>query len=531
MEFKMNKKISILALILSLSFTACQVSDFENAYTDPSKIAVSSVEKQFTGFLQANKNFVLPDYRNYFVVLRVTSNRYSQAVGWVNGENQYVPGSAAIEDKWNNFYQTLAQYRELEKIYNNAPEAEKADKRIYMIAANTYLYDDLQKMVDLHGDLPFNEAGKLSQNGGDYGNSYAKYDKAEDLYKQMLDNLKTYADELSTISVKTGISAGFRTQDYVLKGDITAWRRYVNSLRLRMLTRVSASSTFSGRSKTEIAEILGNASKYPVVTSNAENIQITVSDLNTPIHSKTFRTGLEDWNGNVASKKIIDHLRGNDDPRLRFLFEPGADAKGSYTGLNQMDNESKQTADIASNTIAIYNRSTLSRNQFFPGVIINAAEVSLLAAEYYLGAGNDAAAKTHYERAIRQSAEFYNNMRKISNDNTVAAPADVTATELDAYIAKDAISWDKATNAAAKIKLIAEQKWIHFNVVQAYENWSETRRLDALGLTFWVDNSNNQKTPPTRWYYPGVEQNFNGPNYESVKANDKLDSRIFWDIK
>jgi hypothetical protein len=294
---------------------------------------------------------------------------------------------------------------------------------------------------------------------------------------------------------------------------------------------VSASSTFSGRSKTEIAEILGNASKYPVVTSNAENIQITVSDLNTPIHSKTFRTGLEDWNGNVASKKIIDHLRGNDDPRLRFLFEPGADAKGSYTGLNQMDNESKQTADIASNTIAIYNRSTLSRNQFFPGVIINAAEVSLLAAEYYLGAGNDAAAKTHYERAIRQSAEFYNNMRKISNDNTVAAPADVTATELDAYIAKDAISWDKATNAAAKIKLIAEQKWIHFNVVQAYENWSETRRLDALGLTFWVDNSNNQKTPPTRWYYPGVEQNFNGPNYESVKANDKLDSRIFWDIK
>jgi hypothetical protein len=68
-------------------------------------------------------------------------------------------------------------------------------------------------------------------------------------------------------------------------------------------------------------------------------------------------------------------------------------------------------------------------------------------------------------------------------------------------------------------------------VVQAYENWSETRRLDALGLTFWVDNSNNQKTPPTRWYYPGVEQNFNGPNYESVKANDKLDSRIFWDIK
>jgi hypothetical protein len=116
MEFKMNKKISILAISLSLSFTACQVSDFENAYTNPSKIAVSSVEKQFTGFLQTNRNFVLPDYWNYFVILRITSNRFNQTVGWVNGENQYVPGSAAIEGRWNNFYQTLAQYRELEKI-------------------------------------------------------------------------------------------------------------------------------------------------------------------------------------------------------------------------------------------------------------------------------------------------------------------------------------------------------------------------------------------------------------------------------
>jgi tetratricopeptide (TPR) repeat protein len=527
----MHKKISILALVLTMSFTACQVSDFEEAYTDPSKIAVSSIEKQFTGLLQTNRDFVLPAYRNYFVVLRVTSNRYNQTVGWVNGENQYVPGSAAIEDKWNNFYQTLAQYRELEKIYEKAPAAEKEDKRIYMIAATTYLYDELQKMIDLHGDVPFAEAGRLSQNGGDYEKSYPKYDKADDLYKKMLDDLKTYADQLSTMTLKIGISPGFRTQDYILKGDLTAWRRYVNSLRLRMLTRVSANGAFSARSKTEIAEILGDASKFPVVTSNAQNIQITVFDLNTSINSRGFRTGLEDWNGNVASKAIIDHLNTNEDPRIRFIFEPGTAAQGKYTGLNQMDNESKQTADIASNTISIYNRSTLSRNQFFPGVIINAAEVSLLAAEYYLGAGNDASAKMHYEMAIRQSAEFYNNLRKISNDNTVAAPADINPSELNAYLAKDAINWDKASNAAAKIKLIASQKWIHFNVVQAYENWSELRRLDALDLKFWVDNSNNQKLPPTRWYYPGGDQNFNGINYQAVKANDKLDTKIFWDIK
>ena len=333
------------------------------------------------------------------------------------------------------------------------------------------------------------------------------------------------------MTIKTGISAGFRTQDYVLKGDIVAWRRYVNSLRLRMLTRVSLTSTFSARAKTEISEILGNSTKFPIVTTNAQNLQITVFDLNSPIHSKNFRSGLEDWNGNVASKVIIDHLNSNSDPRLRFLFEPGSAAKGAFIGLNQLDNESKQTADIASNNMAIYNRSTLSRNQFFPGVIINAAEVSLLAAEYYLGAGDDAKAKDNYENSIRQSSEFYSNMRKLSNDNTVASPSDITPAEITSYLQKDAINWAKASNASAKINLIATQKWIHFNVVQAYENWSENRRLDALNLKFWVDNSNNQKIPPIRWYYPNAEQNFNGNSYNVVKANDKLDTKIFWDLK
>lgn len=524
----MNKIFLIFTVAFTLILGSCQKSDFEEAYPDPSKISTSSVEKQFTGFLNANKWYVLPDYWNYFVVLRTTLNRYNQAVGWANGANQYIPGAAGVNDRWNNYYSFLAQYRELEKINDKLSSEDKADRRIFMIAATIYLYDHTQKIIDLHGDIPLIDAGKLSINGGDYDNSYPKYDTAESLYTKMLDELKGFSDELNTINVKSGIQIGFKTQDFINKGDISLWKKYCNSLRMRILTRVSAVSAMQARATSEIAEILNNPAKYPIITKNDENIQINVYDLSTEIHSKNFRSGLEDWDGNIASKAIIDHMNKNADPRLRIVFEPGANAKGVYNGLDPLLDASTQTALIAGGTLAIYNRSTLSRNQFFPGALINAAEVSLLAAEYYLKTNNQTQAKAAYENAIKQSVEYYSKLRALSNDNTAGNLAAVTNDEITKYLASADVNWDKSTD---KLNLIATQKWIHFNVVQPLENWSELRRLDLPKLSFQVDDANAQKQPPFRWTYPSSEATYNSTNYSAIKGKDNLTTKLFWDIK
>src|SRR5687767_7236999 len=134
------KKI-LLVMVVMLGSFACTEEDFTESYANPSKISVSSVEKQFAGFLQANREYVLPSYWNYFVVLRTTVNRYTQSVGWVNANSQYVPGAGLVTDRWNNYYNFLAQYRELEKIYNALPSDDQQSRRIFMIAATIYLYD------------------------------------------------------------------------------------------------------------------------------------------------------------------------------------------------------------------------------------------------------------------------------------------------------------------------------------------------------------------------------------------------------
>ncbi len=523
----MKNKIFITIIALTISFVACQKADFEDSYADPSKISQSTVEKQFTGFIYSMRPHILQHYRNYFVVLRTSLQRYNQAVGWINGDNQYQPPSAGIIDRWDVYYNGLAQYRELEKIYAALKPEDQADRRIYMMAATIQLYDHTQRVVDLHGDIPFSEAGKLSTNGGEYSTSFAKYDGAEAIYTKMLDELKGFSDELNTITVKAGILTGFKTQDIINKGDLTAWKRYVNSLRLRMLTRVSAVSAFSGRATAEIGAILGDPAKYPVVTKNTENIQITIHDINSEIHAKEFREGLEGFTGNLAGKNMIEHMKTNKDPRLRALFEPGEkDTAKVYIGLDPMLDPGTQTVLLNAGVIAIYNRSTLSRNQFFPGLVVTASEVNLLAAEYYLKNNNDALAKAAYENAIKNSIEFYYNVRKVSNDNVAGALTPYTDAEVSAYLASTGIDW--STPGANKLSLIANQKWLHFNVIMAVESWSELRRLDLPKFTFPDDPSNAQKQPPSRWFYPTTERTYNTENYGRMQANDVLNKKLFW---
>ncbi|HEY1201307.1 MAG TPA: SusD/RagB family nutrient-binding outer membrane lipoprotein, partial [Niastella sp.] len=492
----MNKILLITVAVVSICFTACKKKDFEDSYADPGKVSTSTVEKQYSGMLvtrmwtntdKGNHGYVVPQYWNYFVILRTTLLHYTQAVGWENSDNQYIPGAASIGDNWKDYYYFLAQYRELQTIYSKMIASDQAAYRIYMIAAAIFVYDQTQKMIDLHGDIPFSEAGMLSVNNGNYTASAAKYDDAATIYTTMLDSLKGFSDELNTINVPDYIQKKFTTQDLINQGSVTLWKKYCNSLRLRMLTRVSGASAFTARASSEMLTILSTPTKYPVVTANSENIKVSVYDLSSDITAKSFKDGLEGDAGrisNVAGKVMIDHMNSNGDPRLRAMFEPGLKAGGVYKGIDPLGDRSAQNSAInRDSTTAIYNRSTISRNQYFPGIVMNAAEVSFLTAEYYLKTANLTAAKNAYETGIRQSVEYYYWFRTLSNNNTAPALTPTNATEVDAYIASTGVNWDLALTTNDKLKLIATQKWIHYSVVQPHESWAEIRRLDAPALS------------------------------------------------
>lgn len=519
-------------LLLTFILWSCNEDQFSENYPDPSKIANTTIERQYTGMQVAGIDYIVPAYWNYFVVLRITLNPWTQSIGWINTPNQYIPGSAASDAVWSNYYNILSQYREFQKVWNTASAQQQNDRKIFNLTATAYLYYETQRIVDLFGSIPFFTAGMLSTNGGDYNVSFAEYDGAQEIYTHMLDDLKNIAEELNTVSLNQGFQASFSAQDIINNGDVEAWKRFVNSLRLRMLNRVSLSSEFASRANSEIGEILSNSNQYPIISNNSQNIQIDVYDVSTPINSTGFQQGInsDGWDGDDASKVMIDFLNASSDPRLRVMFEPGTNTNGNYVGLDPLLDGSTQQALINDGEIAFYNRSTYSENQFFPGVLISASEVNYIKAEFYVKSGNDAMAKNAYEEGIRQSIEFYYTIRENSNSSVSGSPADPSEEEINQLLASEPVNWDGAPSPEGKIELIGMQKWLHFNIVQPYQNWAEVRRLDVPNLTFWVDNSSNQPAPPVRWRIPGEELTYNEANYEAVRSGDNLTTKIFWDI-
>lgn len=536
------KKIVLSVLVLVIIGSGCTKDQFSESYPNPLKLSATTVERQFAGVLSSPLNYVMYHYYDYFAVYQNTLIPWSQTAVALNGNGRYIPGAAAIGDFWTTFYKLTAQYKDLLRVNAALSADEQQANRIYVIAATIFYYDYTQKAVDLWGDIPWTGAGLLGTMSGDYqsATASAKYDDAATIYTKMLDDLKAYADELNTITLSPAVTSGLKTQDFLNSGDLKKWKQYCNSLRLRLLTRVSGVSSFQSRVSSEIPAIVSNPTAYPLVLTNADNIMAKVvnttsgASINNGTNtgaSADFYTGLIGWGqADRANKVMIDFMNTNTDPRLRAMFEPGENAAGAYIGLDPTLPSTDQDATLNTGTIARYNRSTLTQNIYLPGVLINAAEVHFMLAEYYLNAANDGSAKTEYEAGITESINYYYYLRTLSNSDVSGALTPLSATEISDYLSKSGVSWAAAVTTGEKLSRIATQKWINYNVLQPMEAWAEIRRLKLPSLVF-VQDAGAQKLPPNRWLYPNNELTYNAANYEAVRSKDLLSTKIFWDVK
>jgi len=207
------------------------------------------------------------------------------------------------------------------------------------------------------------------------------------------------------------------------------------------------------------------------------------------------------------------------------MFSPNS--AGVYTGVDPVMSGGDQETLLGSGSYARYDSTTFSRNQYFPGLVMTASEVSFLKAEAYQKGYASGTAKDAYESGIRQSIALYfaiNNLSQWSSKVILNAPKDSV---VNIYLSATDISWDSNTD---KMSLIATQKWLHLGIVQLPQTWAEYRRLNLPSLSFLTDNSSTQTLPPSRVPYPDSEKTLNTDNYEAVEVDDGLNVKIFWDV-
>jgi len=444
-----------LTVLAGIVFSGCKKSDFSDNYNNPDKAVTADIPRLYAGLFYNEK--VLPRYWSLYTFQIPVMGTYSQTAGYTNGKGIYEQPTNYTGNRWEYFYTTtVARYREIEKYYNNlATDAEKTGNQLFLETARIFLYDQAAQMVDMWGDIPLSTAGSLNSVGKI---ELATYDKAEDVYNKALTELKRISDYLTTVSPTAFYMNQLKAYDYVNGGDILKWRKYANSLMLRLAMRTSYKNETT--SKSLVQTILGNATQYPLINTATESIVIQPSN---PVSTLAAPDKNEIWNGfgvdpYAPGKMVNDVMVPSNDPRLPVYFT--TNRVGGYKGIYNTLTETQVTTGIAAGDFSQWDSTTFQLNQVLPGIIITAAEVSFLKAEAYERWGGGSA-KDAYETGIRHSIAFWYAVNNKSDniDQTIKSKlvklTPPSEAEIVAFLANPLVAY--GTNNLEKI---ATQKWI-----------------------------------------------------------------------
>lgn len=523
----------LLGCLLAMGLTSC-VDQFRDKYQDPSKTPTLSCDKIMTGIFWKGNTWMNPVYYRYYTQ-STTSGMFSQVIGSQNSRGRYMgAGVGYFNTRWQNFYDMLTQYRVMQSTFNALPDAQKPTNRAFVVIGRTVMQEQLDEMLTLFGDMPYTEAGYLWQTG-DIKGSKPAYDKSTDLYKTILADLKETNVFLrdSTSYAPTTLTS----QDYVNGGDLDKWRRFTNSLRLRIALRLSSQGDLAEEGRAAVKEMLSDPDNYPMIDENSQNTTVAQDDQDLNFDHDMQDAIENDPKYNRASGAMMralnvasDGTYANADPRLKVMYDSNWDDK--YIGLDPTEDLSDQEANMndASHGNAKYyaavDTASFTRNAKMPGVWMTAAEVSFGKAEAYAmgwaGSVDAAKAKEYFIQGMKQSTDFYYDI------NSTATYRQPIAEPADDVIEKYAESqWD----ASNMQKCIITQKWVNFFIFNELEAWNCVRRTGYPVLQFKKDTMNGYETVPSRLKYATDEVNYNTDNYNAATNNGATDTwtnPLFW---
>lgn len=475
------KKITIL-LVAAVMLNSC--NKFKDTNISPSLLTTASTKALLTNAIQAMGSLSLGT---------TASSRLGALYVQHLSEGPY-PGPSLYNDRNLTFsaWYTGPLY-DLQTIidYNNSGVAAangNGSKNNQIGVARILKAYYYLLMTDKWGNIPYSNALKGS---GAYSPAY---DGQQAIYTDLFKEFTEASAQVSSAESKV-------VGDILLNGNMDAWKRFANTMRMVMGLRLSVKDPAKG--KTEYAAALAAG----VITSNAQNINANflTGDPNNsnPWYSNYTISNRNDY---AISKTLTDYMGPKNDPRLPIYGEvlAGNVVKGLEYGRN-----------AAVNIPAAYSRiGMFFRAQGAPMPLLNYAQVLFMraeAAKIGYEAGGDAAAAVFYADAIKASFEQYG----VYNAASYAT-----------YMALPGVLYVPATGLAQ----IMTQKWVHM-YLNSWESWNDWRRTGFPVLTPAQD-AIDPRGIPKRIGYPSNEGALNGTNYAAAVAAmggpDDNYTKVWW---
>ncbi|MCA0365015.1 MAG: SusD/RagB family nutrient-binding outer membrane lipoprotein [Bacteroidetes bacterium] len=485
----MKNKIKFLILTLVLGLSGCTES-FDELNTDPNNptnispqyLLPYAIEKTVDRYWGGNVRFERLNIDGTMLWMQyLARNIYSS-----EGDN-YGITPTFYNNTWKSFYTDgLVNFQRIisqSKADGNIPNTNYEGIAMVMRSWTFML------LTDLYGPIPYSQAIKGTAEEPVYT---PVYDSMEAVYSGILKDLKEANDKL-----KVGGPAV--SGDILYSGDILKWKKFANSLRVRIANRQAAKKP--AESKAILAEIVGSPAQYPIFTSNDDNAVLKNTDSrpsNNEWNEVMIVGGRTDWN---LSKTLVDKLSALSDSRLSVFGSP---VKGVFEGIpNGLPDAIATTYLSSAATLGTYFTKASA-----PSVLMTYSELMLDLAEATIDGDISGDAASYFKKGVEASfAQF-------------GAPFSA-----DYYSKVGEISKEK----------VLEQKWIAL-FGQGVEAWTEYRRTGYPVLPAKDPRAvfENGGILPTRLPYPTTEYSLNKAKLdEGIKliGADNMQSKLWWTEK
>ncbi|MBL4676716.1 MAG: SusD/RagB family nutrient-binding outer membrane lipoprotein [Mucilaginibacter sp.] len=524
----------ILPAALLLSVTSCKKSFDELTQNTnvPNTVPASLL---FNGIL--NNTVELPDGQK-----EIYAQYYLYNYDYY-GNNRYDFGSG------DDYYTTLKNVLVMEQ---QAAASGGAAINPYEALGKFYKAYLFSKMSLEMGDIPMNEALK----GLD--KLEPVYDTQKTVLLQSLDWLESANSDLGQLIANpnnfgTGEGATLKNDIY-FGNDLKKWQKTVNALNIRLLIQLSGKTADADlKVASRFANIIANPAKYPLMESNADNMQYVFVTPNNfyPMNPNNF--GQSGSRKNMSST-YVGLLTTLKDPRVYVTAEPARDL---------VDKQGKSATDFASfiganpgedqgtmyNNAGLQKYSFINRKHFYstytgePSIQIGYPELMFNIAEGInrgLTTGN---AETYYQNGIKASMASYSIpengtftayfYRPGSTSVTVDANYDtfpITAA-FNTYYNQAAVKYEAG---AAGLTKVLQQKYIALFRHSGLESYFTYRRTGVPTFTTGPGTGNSGRIAK-RFTYNNGERTANAANYQNALksqfgGNDDING-VMWILK
>lgn len=415
-------------------------------------------------------------------------------------ESRYQIRESSNQLMWDGFYaDVLSQLKQAQKLEQEARKPGFENRIAISEIIKAYAYHFLSDIYG--GPIPFKEAL-------DPGDVTPQYDTGEEVYAGLLAILE------AQVKILDVSKPGYASGEVIYQGDVASWKKFANSLRLRIALRMVDAKTAEATAAIKSALDPANGGIIATQDESALFRWLPATPNNNPIN-ESFKNRVDF----SMSKPFIDYLKLYGDPRLPVFALPLVNSNkfvGEVYGLENGNGSSNGNRALVSLP------STYATAAQAPTVWMDLAEVKFTLAEIAargLNVGLKGSAEQYYMEGIIASMRFAGIMDGPMND----------------YL-------KKVPYQSAKWKdCIGSQKWVAM-YTQGMQAWLERLRLDFkdpyTGKAIFAapaDGSLDDDVTdvPTRMSYPVTEASLNGAHYrtalDKIGGTNSKSGKNWWD--